>query len=283
MSTPFIRTALLLVLSLAAVSACAPIAASPATPGSATPGATDSAPTAAPVEIPAPGPVAEPLPAPLPEDALLEVTATATAANGAVLKLRAVVLRERLWSDPAGSPRAKATSTWCTDDALPMDLIKQQKWTFAEADYSATLADGSPSWPSKLAILLAPYNTDRGSRAHAGDVVQKEYTSGGPGDYEPFCVQRAFLPGPGAGALYLGATDSTGSKAYTDWSRSLYGFDFDLPTRKAGAGEVVVSDCVQTITPLGHSLGAPSAKWTLVTDGATCLVGVPQTQNDPHT
>ena len=277
MSARFLRICAVVALPLLGLTGCAvtPAASQPlAPPASQAPSAAPAAPSGTPTPIPTTDA--------LPADALLEVTATATAANGAVLNLRIVVLRERLWSDPVALPRAKATDKRCGGGELDLATIKQSKFAFGEADYSATLAEGSVAWPKNLPMLLAPYGNNGASRTAAGDAYQKEYTLGGPGDYEPMCAQRAFLPGQGDGQVYLGSPDTTGAHPFHLWSREVYGFDFNLPNKKVNPASVVVSDCVGTVTPLGNTLGAPNAAWVITSSGVKCLVGDPEVQNKPH-
>jgi hypothetical protein len=269
-----LRLAVLIAASLAALTACAP-AATPAT--SATPTAADSTPVAA--ASPSPTPTGAPLTA----DTVLQVTATATASNGAVLNLTATVLRARLYNDPVAVPRAAATVKRCVGE-IDNTVIVPGKWTFGEVDYTATLAPGSPAWPSDLKMLLAPWTNNGATRASSGAVHQVEYVLPGPASYEPNCVQRAFLDGPGSGAVYLGyQADSAANPPYSGWSKEGYGFDFNLPKKLANPAAITVSDCQSVITPLGDATGAPNAAWVTTSSAIQCVVGDPEPQNKPHT
>jgi hypothetical protein len=214
---------------------------------------------------------------------VLRVTATATSSSGAVLVLTATVLRPRLYSDPIAAPRAAATVARCIGE-VDNSLIHQQKWSFAEVDYSAALAPGSIPWPHSLSMLLAPWSdSSLETRTAAGGVKQIQYVEPGPASYEPECIQRAFLAGVGSGKVYLGSYDSTANPPYENWSKEAYGFDFNLPRKVVPAGKVTISGCASTITPLGNSLGAPNSSWATTSSAVECVVGDPETQNKPHT
>ena len=270
--------ALVLALPLLVLTACTPIVPPPA----ATPSASGIAAPAA-SATPTPTPTPTPTAAALPADTVLQVTATATASNGAVMNLTATVLRPRLYSDPISAPRVARTKQWCQDDEVDQGLFQSQHWSFGEVDYTATLAPGSAAWPTSLWMLLAPWTPDGPVRAATGDVKSIEYTGNGPGDYEPYCVQRVFLKGPGSGAVYLGAADGAKNPPFEDWSKIGYGFDFNLPKKVVPAGSVTVTNCASNITPLGNSFGAPNSSWATTSSAVQCVVGDPETQNKPHT
>jgi hypothetical protein len=214
------------------------------------------------------------------------VTATATLSSGQSLNLTATALKAHIWSDAVGKPRANATVKWCQGEVDYPSVIKPQKWAFGEVDYTATPATGSAAWPANHSILLAPYGADTHSesRAASGGVYSKEFVVGNsPGDYEPHCVQRVFMKAAGSGKLFLGAANSTGASAFTAWSKEVYGFTFNLPNKAGDPSIVTVTNCASTITPLGHSLGAPSSKWVTTSSPLSCLVGVPEAQEKPFT
>jgi hypothetical protein len=182
-----------------------------------------------------------------------------------------------------GGPRAAATVAWCPDNVDMASVIVPEDWHFAQVDYAATLKGGSAAWPSNLPILLAPWGTNLPTRAASGAAKSTEYTEGGPGDYEPECVQRVLLTTPGLGSVYLGEGPATGPDASTQWNQISYGFDFNLPDKTADPAAVTVTNCAIQITALGHSSGVPNATWANLTNGVECVYGDPETQNDPHT
>ena len=264
--------ALLLVLPVALLTACAP----------AVPGAAHNPPTVktAPAKPPKPKPATV---APLPADAELRVTATATAMNGAVMYLSATVLAPHDYTDATGAVRAAATVAWCPDNVDMASVIVPEDWHFAQVDYAAKPKAGSPTWPTTLPILLAPWGTEGPTRAASGAVKSTEYTDGSAGAYEPECVQRTILTAPGSGSVYLGGDPSTGPNAGPQWYEISYGFDVNLPKHAVDPSTVTVTDCTIQITPLGTAAGVPNASWANISSGVECVFGDPEVQNDPHT
>jgi hypothetical protein len=273
MRTRLPRFALLLVLPLALLTACAP----PLHESLPQHTAIKTAPAKPPRPKPHPTVVA------LPPETELRVTATATAANGAALNLSATVLAPHDYSDSVGAPRAAATVAWCPDNVDMASVIVPEDWHFAQVDYAATPKAGSPAWPANLPILLAPWGSNTPTRAASGAAKSTEYTEGGPGDYEPECVQRVLLTTPGIGSVYLGEGPATGPDASPQWTQISYGFDFNLPNKTVDPSAVKVTDCAIQITALGHAAGLPNATWANLTSGVECVYGDPETQNDPHT
>jgi hypothetical protein len=267
------QIALVLVLPLVLLTACAP-AVHGANPHAST---IKTTPTTAPKPKPKPSAVT------LPPETELRVTATATAANGAVLSLSATVLAPHDYADSVGAARAAATVAWCPDEVDMASVIQPEDWHFAQVDYAATLEPGSPAWPANLPLLLAPWGIDTPTRTASGAATSTEYTESGPADYEPDCVQRVLLTAPGLGSVYLGEGPAGGPNASPQWTQISYGFDFNLPDKTVDPAAVRITNCEIQITPLGHAAGLPNATWANLTSGVECVYGDPETQDDPHT
>ena len=200
--------------------------------------------------------------APLPEDAVLGLTGTATAANGAVLKISVIVRQAVPWNSTVGAPRAAATATNC-DGELDASVFESNAYSFSQVDVTATLDEGSAAWPADLPIQILPIpdgSAPGPSHTAAGDIVQVEEPSpdpdNDPGYYVPHCLQNTFLNGPGSGSVYLGYDGD--AAALTAWAKSYYGVTFDGFGEPTDPSKVTLSDCTQTVTPLGVSTGAPA-------------------------
>ena len=200
--------------------------------------------------------------APLPEDAVLGLTGTATAANGAVLTISVVVLASAPWDSSLGAPRSIATAANC-DGELDASVFDSQAWSFNQVDVTATLGEGSPAWPADLPIQILPIPEGSGpgpSHTSAGEIVQVAKPSpdpaNDPGYYVPHCLQNTFLNGPGSGSVYLGFEGDAG--ALTAWANSYYGVTFDGFGEPTPPSAVSLTDCTQQVTPLGVSSGAPA-------------------------
>ena len=201
-------------------------------------------------------------PVQLPADAVLGLTAHATADNGAEIDILVVVRQPLKWDAGEGAARAAATTAWCSGE-LEEAIYADQNWSFGQVDVTVTLAEGSAAWPTDLPIQVLPLPGGP-SLASAGDVHQLEAPneSGDEGYYVPRCAQNAFIDGPGAGSTYLGFAND--GAALTGWSTTYYGVTFDGFTGAADPSRVELSDCTQV---------GMTEKWPESFSATTCQVG----------
>jgi hypothetical protein len=204
----------------------------------------------------------------LPADAVLGLTAHATADNGAELDIQLVVLQPQRWNAGDGVARAAATSAWCSGE-LDESVYAGQNWSFARVDVTATLAAGSAAWPSDLPLQILPLPGGP-SIASSGAVhqVQAPNTENEEGYYVPHCMQNAFLDGPGSGSTYLGF--EADGDSLSGWTGSYYGITVDGFGEPANSGRVTLSDCAKVITDLGGSGGSWPEQFT----ATSCQVGL---------
>jgi hypothetical protein len=246
-----------LAVPLILLSGCTPPAPTPTSP----PVATDE--PSAPVENP------------LPEDALLEVTATATADNGAALSLRSVVHKSLAWDDPAAASLADLMSQVC-DGSLENSVYDDQLWSFTKIDIFATPVDGTPAWPGDRPVHLLPY---AGTDAIAADaiVVDDENVD----IATPFCVRDKYLFGAGEGTIVLGLagdTDEvTAAGNFTRWANTSYGFSVGEAQQSAADIGVTITDCTYAVSLLGKEFGGQNESWEFGGSDSYCSVGVPFT------
>jgi hypothetical protein len=245
----------LVVLPLAALVGCTP---TPAEPVEETPSAPASV-------TPTEEPVA------LPEDALLSLTATATAENGAIVDLALVVHESLAWSDPAVTYLADLMTQTC-DGSLENPVYEENLWTFTQIDYTATAVDGE--WPVDSLPQLSPTDPEGGIAA-AGSATDDENVDMAM----PYCLRNKYLGTPGQGMIALGIpgdTDEvTAAGNFTRWANTSYGFSvFDTP------GSVTLSDCTYEVTPLGLEHNGDNDSWELIDTSTVCTVGTPFTGAD---
>jgi hypothetical protein len=192
----------------------------------------------------------------LPADAMLGLTAHATAYNGAELDIQLVVLRPQKWNAGAGLTRSTATSAWCEGE-LDESVYSGQNWSFGQVDVTATLAAGSPAWPGDLPMQIFPLPGGPSLTA-GGDVhqVQAPNTNNEDGFYVPHCAQNVFLDGPGTGSTYLGF--EADGDALTSWTSTYYGITFDGFGEPIDPSRVTLTDCTTTMTDLGSAEASPT-------------------------
>ncbi|TBN55396.1 hypothetical protein EYE40_14390 [Glaciihabitans arcticus] len=232
-----------------------------------------------PPPIPLPLPVeGEPTPTaeadPLPDDAMLLVTAVATATNGAQLDLRAVVREPQGWNLPAAKPGLDRLLEWC-DGELDQASIEAGNFTVVPVEYSAT-AVGDTAWPNGETIWLHP-EPGRAVLAATGAIKQVEVVDESqPGDYVPHCLQNATMPGAGEGTVYLGFEgDTGGNEDYAighAWASVSHGFS---NTQVEAAANIDFSECTAKILPAGTEWGAPGLGWAEDFVDYRCTVGGP--------
>ena len=221
-------------------------------------------------------PTATPEAEPLPEDALLFISATATAENGAVVELTQIVHRSLAWDDPAATASADLMSQVC-EGSLETSVYDEQLWTFTRVDVAATPVDGTPTWPADLAFRLFP---QPGNDAVAADgaVVDDEDVD----IATPFCVREKRLPGVGEGLIVLGIAGDTDEVSaagnFTRWANTSYGFGTtEVQSQSPADTGITISDCYYTVTDLGASLNGDNENWSLTDTDTTCSVGTPFT------
>jgi hypothetical protein len=251
----FAFAALPLVLALAACDPPAPASTPPAAEG--------------PTATATPTPEAEQLP----EDALMFVSATATATTGARLALRLVVHQPGAWNDSVGAAGADATLAWCEGE-VDADVLAANNESFTRIEYSAQQI-GDLVWPTDAPVWLHP-NALYTSLAAVDGVAQVTFPAPvEPGDYVPHCRQTAIIPGAGTGSVFAGADQDAagrdGLQPLRFWSRLTYGFTNDSDPAKPAT--ISFTDCETTITPLGESFGAPGDGWHEDFLEGSCIVG----------
>jgi len=213
---------------------------------------------------------------PLPEDALLEISATATADNGAALELTALVHRSLAWDDPAGTSLADLMTQTC-DGALENSVYEEQLWSFTKIDITATPVDGTPAWPKDKVFHLFPI-AGNDAVAPDGVVVNDENVD----IAMPFCLRDKYLPGAGNGTVVLGIqgdTDEvTAAGNFTRWANTFYGFGtVEVQSQTAADVGITLSECTYAVSDLGLSLGAENESWQFTDTDTVCSVGAPFT------
>jgi hypothetical protein len=229
---------------------------------------------------PAPDVPAEPEPAApivaLPEDAVMSVTAAATASNGAVLDISLIVHSPNPFSADGAADDWAATTAWCVGE-IDDSIIADQGYSFTTVDVTATTREGD--WPADTPLLLAPLPYFDATLATGGDLVQTNQPSlpGQVAGSVPHCAQPALLLGPGSGQLFVGIPgdvdgDASGTPPLGGWANRKYGVNTHVPGEDQAAN-VTFGECTVEITDLGASLGAPTASWQQAFQSDFCIVG----------
>ena len=236
---------------------------------------TPTAPAPAPVDTP-PASTAPSAPAaePLPDDALLQVTATATADNGSVLDLEFLVHKSLAWDDPAAVVDADLMSQVC-DGSLENSVYDEQLWSFTRVDVSATPVDGTPAWPEGKRFSLFPLAWSNAIAADGAVVDDQDVDIA-----TPFCVRTKYLAGPGTGILVLGQagdTDAVGAAGhFTRWANNNFGFtSVEVQEQTPADTGITVSDCAYVLTDLGTEFGGGADTWSFTNTDTSCSVGYP--------
>lgn len=209
---------------------------------------------------------------PLPADAVLGITAHATADNGAEVEIQLVLLKPEPWD--VATERAAATADWCEGEVDNDVFMAESGFSFAQLDVTVTPVTGTAAWPSDLPLHILPGGGGP-TLAPAGGAyaVEKPDDSGAddPGYYVPHCQQDAFLAVPGTGSVYLGwGNDGT---TLDDWATSNYGATFDLFGEPTGPDRATLTDCAKVITELGTSMGGSDASLPDFFSATQCRVG----------
>ena len=155
------RRALIGIPVVVLLSACAPVLPT-ATP--------TASPTVDVSTSPTPSPVPTAQVVALPADALILVTATATASNGATMNLRLVAHRS-VTIDGGGLDAANVIAE-CQE--INADIMRDQRTTITNVDVSATLL-GSTPWPGSDVVWLFPGNGGNVTTGVIGDLDRIEH------------------------------------------------------------------------------------------------------------
>lgn len=214
---------------------------------------------------------------PLPTDALLSLTATATAPNGAIGTVTVIAHAPVAANDPAAAAARARLLAWCVDE-MDGTILDDQGYSFTTVDVS--LVPTSGTWPADLALSVYPRaDSDRQDvLAASGGATQIDprAADGTAGDYTPHCLQPAVLTGATTGTLYFaghGDTSGTaGHPALSEWTNADFGVTATLPTGKTDSG-VRFSDCSVTVTALGSATIDPDHGWAQDFTPTSCLVG----------
>jgi hypothetical protein len=209
--------------------------------GSPTPSDSD------PVAEPSPSGTATQLPVDLPADALLVVSATIEARNGATMQVSEVVRKATAWDDATAPERPAAMTAECAG-ALDESVYEANLWSFAVIDVTATPTNAT-AWPADEGVWLFPDN-EYVAQAESGVLGQDEAVD----PDTPNCLRLKNITQPGGGQIVAGfqgdtdAMDAAGH--FTRWANHNYGFS-------SYSDGLVISDCSLHVLPLGTELGWP--------------------------
>lgn len=206
-----------------------------------------------------------PLPVDVPADALIAVSATIEARNGAQLRVIEVVRKATAWDDPTAPERPAAMTQECAG-ALDESVYEGNLWSFAAIDVTATPANDIP-WPSDdEGVWLFP---DSSYVAQAESGVLGQDAAVDPAT--PNCLRMKNITQPGSGTIVAGfqgdtdAVDAAGH--FTHWANHNYGFS-------SYSDGLVISGCTLHVLPLGSELGWPDAPgYETVIEPELCRIG----------
>jgi hypothetical protein len=213
----------------------------------------------------------------IPGDTVLMVEGVATAANGAVADVRMFVHAPAPYDADIAGDAVLATETWCAGE-VDISVFAAQDFSFTDVDFSMVLAEDSVDWPDNTPILLLPLPWPDTTIAASGELesIDAATLPDQPETGIPHCLQPVLSYGPGEGTIYLGiAGDKVGTDGavpFTAWANHKYGFNANLPGTLPAA-PVTFSECSYFLTPLGETLGAPTAQWQERFESAFCVVG----------
>jgi hypothetical protein len=223
------------------------------TPTSAT------SPSAQPAPMTSPTPTVPPIA--LPDDAVLLVQATATAADGAALDLAMVVLRSTAWDDPSAQDRPALMTQECAG-SFDESVYESGLWSFARIEVSATPRSGSDWQGDRVTALPLTDHVAVVSTGFPADDDQVDPAT-------PYCARSKFITGPGEGVMvvgFRGDTDAVGAAGgFTRWANHHYGF--------VAGTDVVLTDCTAILTALGSELGADGPQWSSEAGSGACRFG----------
>jgi hypothetical protein len=214
----------------------------------------------------------------LADDAVLVVSTTVTADNGAVLDLRLVVHRSTAWNDPVGAERAAMMTAACLG-ALDAGVYDANLWSFALVDVTATARDGA-EWPAGHRLFLEPYS-GYVSIASSGFPLDDDEVSA----ETPHCQRDKYLESAGSGEIVVGVAGDTDTVEaaghFTKWANHNYGFvNVRVSSQTAADVGMSFSDCSYSVTDAGKELGGDAPTWHLLTNDTHCAVGSSQEQKD---
>jgi hypothetical protein len=211
----------------------------------------------------------------LPVDAVLAVTAVATAGNGAVLDISVIVHAPQPFSADGAADAWAATTAWCAGE-IDDSIVSGHGYSFTTVEVTATAREGE--WPDDTPLQVFPTAYEDSTITAYGDLWQIDASAEvEPPDSVPHCKQPVVLDGPGAGQVYVGISgdvdgDADGTPPLGGWVHRYYGVNTTL-IGSSTPSDVVLSECVAQITPLGGELGAPSLNWMEEFHDQYCVVG----------
>jgi hypothetical protein len=180
----------------------------------------------------------------LPDDALLAVSVTVTASNGATMTVLAVVRASTAWDDPAAADRPATMTAECSG-YLDATVYEQNLWSFTLVDVTATTIDGD--WPGGEGVNVFP-DPEFALVADTGGLGETTFAA----DDVPHCYRLKTITQPGSGTIVVGLqgdTDAVGAAGgFTRWANHNYGFS-------AISAAENLSACELTVTPLGAEFG----------------------------
>ena len=193
-------------------------------------------------------------------DTTLVVSATATADNGAQLRVQLQVHKSTAWDDIAAQTLPAALTADC-GSSLTKDVFAAGLWSFTRANLTS-IPVGSTPWPAQSPIRLSP--SAQFVKVAGRGMLAPAASAGAT------CTTDKQFAGAGKGAMAVGiAGDVLGagaSGALTRWALHSWGF------AASGPG-VTISDCTFQVTELGAAQGGGAASWAAVTDAQRCITG----------
>ena len=196
----------------------------------------------------------------LPE-VMLIITATARAADGALLQLEQ---RVNL-AVPLGDVGAGSVPTVLIESCpgiLDSATATSGRWTFTRVVYSAISPEESPAWQDGSRVSILP-------STQFAPIASMSFLSEKPGATLP-CQQEKFVAGEGRGAISMGSSNDAlefADGGYLRWSELNYGF-------VTTGTDVTLSDCTFELTPLGSERGGGNpSTWGDINDAQNCVIG----------
>jgi hypothetical protein len=212
----------------------------------------------------------------LPDDAVLGLHATATAANGAVLDIWLAVRAPQPFDAAEAADARASTTEWCAgevDDAV----ISGEGYSFTTVDVRAAPVEGE--WPAEtplgVSLALAPGSTIAAEGALRQINASAEV--GAENGSVPHCRQPVVLDGAGEGQYYIGIPgdidgDGDGTPPLGGWMKQPYGVTANV-AGSTEASDALLSDCIMHVTALGEELGTSADSWTHDFADSYCGVG----------
>jgi hypothetical protein len=211
----------------------------------------------------------------LPDDAVLAVTAVATAGNGAVLDISLIVHAPQPFSADGAADAWAATTAWCAGE-IDDTIVSGYGYSFTTVDVTATPREGE--WPDDTPLQVFPTAHEDSTITAYGDLWQVDASAEvEPPDSVPHCKQPVVLDGPGAGQIYIGVSgdvdgDADGTPPLGGWVHHYFGLNTTLIGNSVPS-EATLSECTSQVTELGAESGAPTPDWVEEFHDQYCVVG----------